>query len=214
MYYLNPVISNVYKSDKPSFHRREDGTVLKDLLVEDPPYDISICKLVDMDVRNTNNTYGKWVLDVEKAKEQQIEHIKQMWEKEFTLPLATPYGIFVQQAQIDLNNFRDGILNTIIMYAQENTELFTADELTNLEIGTLLGSVYEKCKEVPMVIRDYYNKLHDINIETARNLAMIMANAISSSYYKKWQLQEAIEQLSEDVTYEQIMSYRWEEETT
>lgn len=212
MYYYNPADETVHKGERPSSYTiTNEGikAVVTDLLVQDPPYDPNICKLTNPTVKNEDNTYGVWALDVPKAKAKQIQYIKEMWEREFTLPLATPYEIYVQQQQLDLNNFRDGILNAVMIYANTNQSEFTADELANLSIGTLTASAYEKCKNNIMIIRDYYNNLHEVTLEIARNIALIQAAAIAASYTKKWTLQDAIDKLPDNTTYNVIISYSW-----
>jgi hypothetical protein len=208
MYYYNPIDGTIHKGECPSLYYT-GGNVVYDLLINDPPYSLDICTLTNPTVKNSDNTYGAWILDVAKAKAKQIQYIKEMWEREFTLPLSTPYGIYVQQQQLDLNNFRDGILNAVMTYANTNQSEFTADELANLSIGTLTASAYEKCKNNIMIIRDYYNNLHEVTLEVARNIALIQAAAIAASYTKKWTLQDAIDKLPDNTTYNVIISYSW-----
>ena len=84
---------------------------------------------------------------------------------------------------------------------------------SNLSVDQLLArecSVIAKdSTDNIMIIRDYYNNLHEVTLEAARNIALIQAAAIAASYTKKWTLQDAIDKLPDNTTYNVIISYSW-----
>lgn len=203
MLYLNPRDNVLIRSNKPQISVNSDGSQIEWLLVHEAPEPNDEYTLIDIDIKNEDGTYGKWILDLDKVKNKYIEFTRVLWEESFYKPLDTPYGFRVQQSKIDLDLWRDGILNRIIELAVSGDIELTQDEYDNLMIGTMLGSVYNKAKTFLMTIRDYDNNTHDISIETARNIAMLQAQSIASNFSKKWNIQNIIKNAE---TYESIIS--------
>jgi len=103
-------------------------------------------------------------------------------------PLETPWGFSIDFNSDDNVELRGGILYRIINYYQSGKLILTDEEASDLMIGTIRGSIYEKAKNLPFAFTDYYNNVRELTIEDARNLALIQAKTYASLFAKKQEM--------------------------
>ena len=190
MLYYNPITKNAH-TGKPAKYLN-NGKENEELLIHDCPGEIDEYQLINSDIKNSDNTYGEWIKDIEKVRSKALQYIKEKWEESYELPLQTPLGFSMQQHKIDLDLMRDGVLNAVLNLYNNAVIALTDNEAKNLLVGVMIASVFDKIKSYKMTVRDYSNELHEINISDAQVIAMLQANAIATNFQKKWDLQDKI----------------------
>lgn len=122
-----------------------------------------------------------------------IETIDNSFREITNGPLETPYGFPIDFSRQSNDELQGGILMRILsLYQFGQLTTLTTDEINDLMIGTLRGSVYEKSKSMVFYFTDYNNKVQTITIEIARNLAFLQAQTYAALFAKKQEMKSFI----------------------
>lgn len=162
--------------------------IFKRIISELYPDYIDWCKKNTLEVI----PYSPPVYTLEEYRSMKLREIESSYENETLNPVYTPYNIIAQKRKIDLDLLQDGIKSSILEDSFVNPDHYTTEELYDINIGCITGSIFEKSKSLTLGFCDYYNQINIITLDVARGIALIQANEFAADLQKKFILRSQI----------------------
>jgi hypothetical protein len=134
------------------------------------------------------NTKSPKQITLEEAKDLKIKEIEKWYDEEINKPLQVNDDpvVFIKQTESDLNLWEKGIKGFLLTaldqdYFDESNSL-TEEEMLDLSVGTMHGSVLQKAKNYAVSPIDYYGKPLYITIEIMAKFTLKLAAAFQNNF--------------------------------